>query len=497
MAHDVFICYSYEDKLTADLVCNFLERNGVRCWIAPRDVVPGKEWAVAIIEAIEKCKIFVLIFSQNADASPQVLREVERGVSKSKIIVPFRIANVIPSKALEYYLSVPHWLDALTEPIEQHVDKLVNTILLFLRRTISHVPESEPTTQAKTALSTNIQTVLATETKEPSSKKPVFFTKHWKNVLAIGLPLIIILSVIIILWGYFVSKQTTTNLEVNTLSDKETSKEIMDEDKNKDAIEQNASPDKRTTEELKISKVNDNLDHTETRHEQGNVDKAKDHSKQSTFTENKQTVLNTNDAVYYVNQGIDYLNKNQHDDAITNFTKALETNPRCLEAYYNRGLANYTKGLYYYTISDCNKAIELDQNCYQAYWIRGAGYVGKGGKSLANALQDCSIAININPRCAEAYYIRGHYYMNDAISWINKGSSFSVSSSFKKAITDFNTALSINPDYASAYYYRGVAYFYKRKFFEAWNDIHKAQSLGIQPQPEFIAKFRKESGRQN
>ncbi len=56
MAHDVFISYSAKDKTTADAVCAMLESEGIRCWIAPRDVVPGMEWGECIIEAIEQTR---------------------------------------------------------------------------------------------------------------------------------------------------------------------------------------------------------------------------------------------------------------------------------------------------------------------------------------------------------------------------------------------------------------------------------------------------------
>ncbi len=43
MAHDVFISHSAKDKATADAVCAVLEAEGIRCWIAPRDVLPSVE----------------------------------------------------------------------------------------------------------------------------------------------------------------------------------------------------------------------------------------------------------------------------------------------------------------------------------------------------------------------------------------------------------------------------------------------------------------------
>ncbi|HVN94718.1 MAG TPA: TIR domain-containing protein, partial [Terracidiphilus sp.] len=135
MAHDVFISHSAKDKVTADAVCAMLESEGIRCWIAPRDVLPSMEWGEAIIDAIEQCRIMVLVFTANANASPQIRREVERAVNHGVAILPLRIENVLPAKALEYFIGNVHWLDALTPPIEAHLKSLAGTIKILLART--------------------------------------------------------------------------------------------------------------------------------------------------------------------------------------------------------------------------------------------------------------------------------------------------------------------------------------------------------------------------
>src|SRR2546430_12364010 len=78
MAHDVFVSHSVKDKVVADAVVARLEAKSVTCWVAPLDVVPGADWGESIIDAIESSRIMILIFSRNADASPQIKREVER-----------------------------------------------------------------------------------------------------------------------------------------------------------------------------------------------------------------------------------------------------------------------------------------------------------------------------------------------------------------------------------------------------------------------------------
>lgn len=134
MAHDIFISYSSQDKVIADAICSALEFRRVRCWIAPRDIQPGQNWGEAIIDAIAGSRAIVLVFSQHANASDQVMREVERAVSKGCVIIPFRIENVIPCKAMEYFLSTPHWLDAMTPPVEQHIRRLATAVEAVLRQ---------------------------------------------------------------------------------------------------------------------------------------------------------------------------------------------------------------------------------------------------------------------------------------------------------------------------------------------------------------------------
>ncbi|MFH1197777.1 MAG: toll/interleukin-1 receptor domain-containing protein [bacterium] len=135
--HDVFLSYSSKDKNIADATCSFLEREKIRCWIAPRDVSPGIDYAESLINAINVSKVMVLIFSSNSNYSSHVLREVERAVSKGIPIIPFRTENVPLSPSMEYYISSPHWLDALTPPLEVHIDKLVLTLKNILKYTES------------------------------------------------------------------------------------------------------------------------------------------------------------------------------------------------------------------------------------------------------------------------------------------------------------------------------------------------------------------------
>ena len=132
MAHDVFISHSTSNRPVANAVCAALESIGIRCWIAPRDVMPGRSYSGEITRAIQQSRAFVLIFSEHSNNSEQVLREVQLAANSRLHIVQFRIDPVSPSDDLEYYLSGPHWLDAVTPPLDGHLDQLKSSMKALL-----------------------------------------------------------------------------------------------------------------------------------------------------------------------------------------------------------------------------------------------------------------------------------------------------------------------------------------------------------------------------
>ena len=170
MAHDVFICHSAKDKTTADAVCAMLEATGVRCWIAPRDVMPGMEWSECIIEAIEECRIMVLVFTAHANESPQIRREIERAVNHGVAILPLRMEDILPGRALEYFIGNVHWLDALTPPLESHLKNLAGTVKVLLgrlpaRNVLEHVTPEIPDLPASVAAADSSARVDVAEKK--------------------------------------------------------------------------------------------------------------------------------------------------------------------------------------------------------------------------------------------------------------------------------------------------------------------------------------------
>lgn len=128
MSRDVFISHSAQDKKVAETICAALEDSGIQCWVAPRDVRPGRSFPGEITRAIQQSKVMLMIFSQHSNSSEQVLREVQLAVDSHLPIVRLRIEDIPLSDDLRYYLSAPHWLDALTHPLSKHIPPVAAAI---------------------------------------------------------------------------------------------------------------------------------------------------------------------------------------------------------------------------------------------------------------------------------------------------------------------------------------------------------------------------------
>ena len=166
----------------------------------------------------------------------------------------------------------------------------------------------------------------------------------------------------------------------------------------------------------------------------------------------------TKDAAFYVSRGNDYAKKDRYDEAISNYNKALEINPRYALAYCDRGAAYAKKGHYDEAISDFTKALEINPKFAGAHHNRGLTYGRKG--QYDEAISDFTKALEINPKFAEAHYYRGFTYFK-------KGQ-------YDEAISDFNKAIDIDPKDAVAYAFRGDAYQEKARYKEAMSDYSKA-----------------------
>ena len=143
--HDVFISYSTKNKNVADAVVADFEQHGIKCWYAPRDILPGEEWVTAITSALEVSKALVLVFTDESNNSRQVMNEIAVAFNAGITIVPFRLTDEQMSSELEYYLTRVHWLDAVSKPLKKNITALREYIDVIINTENGAVPERPKT----------------------------------------------------------------------------------------------------------------------------------------------------------------------------------------------------------------------------------------------------------------------------------------------------------------------------------------------------------------
>jgi TIR domain len=110
-------------------ICRLLEKRGVGCWIAPRDVAPSANYGEEIVKGIREALVCLLVLSDSANRSDMVANEIERAVHYQKTIVPLRIREVMPSGRLEVFVSAKQWVDAFASPISDRIDYIAAVVL--------------------------------------------------------------------------------------------------------------------------------------------------------------------------------------------------------------------------------------------------------------------------------------------------------------------------------------------------------------------------------
>jgi TIR domain len=123
----LFVSHVSEDRPTALEIVDELERRGVPCWIAPRDVRPGRPFDDEIAEAIEASRAMLLIFSERCNENEYIRREITVAGESHKVIIPFRIENAQPRRGLRIRLSDLHWIDGFVSR-ERAIGQVVRTI---------------------------------------------------------------------------------------------------------------------------------------------------------------------------------------------------------------------------------------------------------------------------------------------------------------------------------------------------------------------------------
>ncbi|MDD5595183.1 MAG: tetratricopeptide repeat protein [Candidatus Omnitrophica bacterium] len=218
----------------------------------------------------------------------------------------------------------------------------------------------------------------------------------------------------------------------------------------------------------------------------------------------------------YFNKGLTHFDKNNYDQAISYFSKAINLNPNNPESYYNRGLIYSLKNDFDQAIYNYNEAIKLNSQWKEPYINRGIAYYYKN--SFDAAISDLTEAIKLNPEDQKAYYNRGLAYCkknnfsqaisdfskaiqinkNYLLAYDNRAFAYFREGNFEQAMHDLNKAIEIDPNHALTYVHRAEIYFEKKDYEKSWEDVHKLELLGKSDQIDrgFLEKLKKASGRE-
>lgn len=123
----VFLSYATTDRQQAMKVCDALERRGVPCWIALRDVPPGANYQEAIVQSLRSASALVLVFSPAANTSDEIKKELSLASRYRVPVIALRLEDVEPSDAFAYELSTRQWINVF-EGWDKSIDVLVDRI---------------------------------------------------------------------------------------------------------------------------------------------------------------------------------------------------------------------------------------------------------------------------------------------------------------------------------------------------------------------------------
>ncbi|HEY7007139.1 MAG TPA: TIR domain-containing protein [Sphingomicrobium sp.] len=127
LTRPVFISYATSDRKEALSVCSALERRGKQCWISTRDVAPGENYQEAIVRSLRGARAMVLVFSDAANNSDEIKKELSLASRYHIPVMALRIEDVEPSDAFAYELSTRQWIDAF-ESWDKSIDSLSQRI---------------------------------------------------------------------------------------------------------------------------------------------------------------------------------------------------------------------------------------------------------------------------------------------------------------------------------------------------------------------------------
>lgn len=431
-----FVSHVAENRDSAMEIVDELERRGTRCWIAPRDIRPGRPFDDEIADAIDSSRAMLLVFSDLCNDSEYIRREVTFAGESHKTVIPFRIENVLPRRGLRVRLSDLHWIDGFVSR-ERAIEELLKAFDTFGNDEKSNAtpatPAQEnisagvvaPATGLKTSAGTRFEVSQhPTPASEPPPAQAAASGKSLR-LLLIGSAAAACLAGS----GLFLF---TRNQRIAALPPPAASTQPA-------PVPQPASP----ADAVNPASASPAIKQAVALSGSGDGDLVRRDYDQAIADYTEALQLDSKLAVAYNGRGSAYYEKNDFDRAIADHTEAIRLDPKLADAYFHRGIAySYGKHDYDHALADYSKAIQLDPGFFGAYFHRAIVYQN-GTSDFDRALSDYQEVLSLDA----SFYLAHN----------NRGIIFQVvKKDFDRAVAEYTEALRINPKYAPALYNRGL-----------------------------------------
>ena len=445
----IFVSYSSHDREVAQRVCQSLEKAGVRCWIAPRDIAPGANWGGSIAEAIDDAVAMVLVFSRNADNSDQIKKELVLAGDAHKVVIPARVEDLLPiDPSFRYELSSRQWID-LFDDWEAGIARIVERVQQIM-------PPPGPT-----------------ETRPPSPAPAKVampapaagFVAKYRTALYAAVTLAV--AVLAIGGYFFVADRTVPPVP--------------------------ATPDRKV------------VDTAPTEAKEAAKAPPAAPAPAAPSPESKAFAEALNGCVEVREGG-----KNA-DVVVAACSAVLQTGlgtpAERSVALANRGSAHNDRRALDEAMADANRAIDLDPKNAFAYWVRA--HVYRNQRQFDRAITDFDQYIRLVPKNATAFYWRGNSYFDQGNSeraiadydeasriapdywppWQNRCLSYNKLGRYEQALAQCTEAIRLNPNWWGNYQTRGETYAGLGKQDLAAKDFEEAKRRNpATPKPPSPAK---------
>lgn len=414
----IFVSYSSHDREVAVRVCKSLEKAGLHCWIAPRDIAPGANWGGSIAEAIDDAVAMVLVFSRNADNSDQIKKELVLAGDAHKVVIPARVEDLLPiDPSFRYELSSRQWID-LFDDWEAGITRIVERVQQIM-------PPPVPTDAPSPAPSPASISASAPATRLIGKRRVSLYAAVAVAVAALGAG------------GYFLAASRIVP-PTPALADKRVAGPGTAEKKEASQVPVPAPAPSASAAESKA------------------------------FAESLRGCVEAQEG------------GKSADVIVTSCTAAIQTGlgtgSEKSIAFANRASAYNGRHALDEAMADANRAVELDPKNAFAYWVRA--HVYRNQRQFDRAIADFDQYIRLVPKSATAFYWRGNSYLDQgnaerAIAdydeasriapdywppWQNRCLTYNKLGRYEQALAQCTEAIRLNPNWWGNYQTRGETY---------------------------------------